>query len=153
MQDVSLIYYRYFCIVIHTCQRHIYLLWLAFICTVFQHFICHLWSARISFRLFRVPVNCIIRIFWFRIIFNKMILWSTSEASIWFPTVMFITFIIKVLWIKGWFLIDILLSLLLKAFLGWFWTSTVTAPWLRKILSRFFLLNCPNSNNQFISQI
>ena len=146
LQAVSIITSRTFFIGSHTCHRRVYLLWLTFICTVFWCPIYFLRSIRTSFRIFHVPVNFLIRSVRFQKILNKMILWSTSEALIWILTVIFITLIIRFPWIKAWFLLDFLLSLLFKAFLSWIWASTVIAHWLRKCCS-------PNSNNQFVSQI
>ena len=71
-----------------------------------------------SFRLLRVPVNFLIRSVQFRKILNKMILQSTSKELIWLPTVTFITFIIRVLWIKGRFIIAYPFESCLKNFSG-----------------------------------
>ena len=131
----------------HTCHKRVYLLWLALICTVFQHLIYFCWYVHMSFRLFRVPVNFLI----LSVRFWNFFRWNDppmhiSEVHIWFLTVTFITLIIRVPWIRGWFLMALSLSILLKEFLSWVWTSTVTSPWLRKIIYMYFLLICPNSN-------
>ena len=133
MRAVSKISSRNLCIGRHTCHRRVYLLWLDFICAVFRRLIYFLWCLR----LFYVPVNLFIRSVQYLTICNKIILRSTSEAHIWFPLVAFILIIIRVAWIGGLFLIAFLLSLLLKSFLGWVWTSTVTALWLSKMFSIF----------------
>ena len=75
--------------------------------------------------------------FW--IICYEMILWSTSEAHIWFLIITFITFIIRFAWIEGWFIIVLYLYLLLKWFFSWTWTPTVTEPWLRQISLSLFI--------------
>ena len=114
-----------------TYNRRVYLLWLSFICTIFWLLIHFIWYVCTSFKIFRVPVNFLIWCVRFRKICNEMILWSTSEAHIWFLTVAFITLTIILVWIKSWFLIALYLLLLLKSFTNWEWTSTVTAPWLK----------------------
>ena len=95
------------------------------------------------FRLFFFPVNFFIRSVHFQTICDEMILRSISEARIWFPTVTFVTLITRVTWIEEWFLIDIFISLLLKAFLGWAWSSTMTAPWLIIFSLSWFLRKFP----------
>ena len=132
MRAVYKICYRNFCIGRHTCHRCKYFMWLTLIFTVFQCFTYVNGSVHIRFRILCVPANFLIRSFRFWKIWNQVILWSASEAHIWFTTVMFIALIIRVAWIEGWFLIDLLLSLLLKLFLSWVWTSTATEPWSRK---------------------
>ena len=112
----------------HIC---IYIIWFSFICNVFRRLIYLHRYVRTIFSIFHVPVNFLIRSVRFRNICNEMILWYTSEARIWFPTVKFITLIIRVAWIKGWFLF----LLLLKEFLSWVWNYKVTSPWLIKICS------------------
>ena len=132
LQAVSIIYSRTFYIGKHMNHRRVYLWLLDFVCTFFRCLIYFLQSVCISFRLFRVPVNFI---FWsvrFRKSFNEMILWSTSEARIWFLTITLITLIVRFPCIKGWFLIAFLLFLFSKAFFSWVYTSTVNAPWLSK---------------------
>ena len=135
MRAVSIIYFRTFCIGIHTCIRDVYILWLAFVYTVLWRLIYFCQCVCTGFRIFRVPVKFLIQIIRFRTIFDEIILQSTSEARIWFPTITFITLIIGVAWIKGWFLMAFSLYLLLKVFLSWAWTSKVTEPWLSKIFS------------------
>ena len=135
MQAISIISSRTLCIGIHTCHRHIYLLWLASICTVFWRLIYFCRSVCTSFRIFCFPVNFLIRSVRFWKICDEIILWSTIKARICFPTITLITLIIGVVCIKWWFLIAILIFLLLKEFFSWMWNSTVTAPWLRKMCS------------------
>ena len=101
----------------------------------FWSFIYFLWSVRTNFRICRVPVNFLIQSVRFWNICDEMILQYTSEARIWILAILFITLIIRVASIEEWFHIALLLSLLRKVFLGWVWTSTVTATWLRKLLS------------------
>ena len=72
-------------------------------------------------------------------IFNEMILSSTSDARIWFQNVTFVALIIIVVQIKGWFRMALFFPLLLKSFLGWMWTSTVTSPWLINFAPSTFL--------------
>ena len=140
MLDVSKISSRGFCIGKYTYHRHVYLLYIAFIFTVFQRLIYFCQSVCTSFRLFCIPVDFFIRSVRFGKICDEIILRSTSEASIWFLTVMFITtLIIRVAWIEGWFLISLILSPLLKSFLSWVWTSTVTALLLRNFFLSLFL--------------
>ena len=122
--------FRYFCIWRHTCHIHVYLLGLNFICTVFRRLIYFCWYVYTSFRVLRAPVNFLIREVRFWTTCNSMILQYTYEARIWFPTVMFITLNIRVVYIKWLFLISVFLSLLLQLFFGWSWTSTVNAPLL-----------------------
>ena len=116
----------------HTCHRRVYPLWLAFICTVFRRLIYFRSSVRTNFRIFCVPVNFLIQSVRFQNICNKIILLSTSEAHIWFLAVTFSTLIIRVPWIEGWFIMALILYFLIKEFFSCVWTSTVTAPWLRK---------------------
>ena len=126
---------RYFCIGIHTCHRHVYLLWLALICTVVWFLIYFCRSVRMTFRLFHIPVNFLFRGVWFQKICNEVILQSISEACIWFLTVTFRTLIVRVVLNEGLFLIVLISSLLFKTFFFLVWSSTLTAPWLRKLLS------------------
>ena len=135
MRAVSIIYSINLCIGRHTCHRYVYLLWLAFICNIFQRLIYLLRSECTSFRLLRDPVNFIIWSVRFRKICDEMILRSISEACIWFLTVKFIRLIIRFAWIKGWFILAHLLFLFLKVFIRWLWTYIVTALWLRQIFS------------------
>ena len=132
LRAVSIISSRNCCIVRHTCHRHVYILWLDLIYTVFRRLIYFCLSMRTSFSIFHVPVNFLTHSVQLWTICDEIILQSTSKARIWFPTVTFIALIIWVAWIKGWFLIYFFLSLLLKSFLSWVLISTVTAPWLRK---------------------
>ena len=104
MQAVSIIPSRSLYIGRHMCHKHLYVLWIAFICTVLLSLIYFRQSACTISMVFRVSVNFLIRSVRFRKICNQMILQSTSEAHIWFPTITFITFIIRVVWIKGWLL-------------------------------------------------
>ena len=135
MQVVSIIISRYFYIIRHVFHRRVYIMCLNFVCTVFQCLVYFLWSVRTSFRLFCVPLNFIIQSVRFQTICNEMILQYTSEVRIWFPAVTFITLIIRLVWIVGWFLIDLFLSMFLKTFLSWVWNYTVTSPWLSKTCS------------------
>ena len=98
-----------------------------------------------SFRIFVVPVNFLIRSVRFQTICNEVIIWYTPEAHTWFPTLTFIALITKVPWIEGWFIMALTLSLLIKQFFSWVWSSTVTAPWLSKI--------CPLIISYWIVQI
>ena len=116
MRAVSIISSRNLCVGRHICRICAYLLWLAYICTVFLCLIYLLWSVCTSFIIFHVPLNFHIGSVQFWIIFNEMIFRSTSEAPIWFPTLPLITLIIRVTWIKGWFIIVFLLLLFLKHF-------------------------------------
>ena len=131
--SVSKISSRTFCIGRHTCHRRVHLMQLAFVYTVFQCLIYFLLSVRTSFRILCVQVNFLIQSFWFQNSCNEVILWSTSEACTWFPTITFITIIVRVPWIKGWFLIELFLSLLIKEFLSWVWTSVGPAEVLEKL--------------------
>ena len=133
MQTVSIIASRNLCIVRHTCHRRVHLLWLAFICTVFQLPTYFLWSVCTIFGIFCVPASFLIQGVWFWGNFDKMILRSTSEARIWFLAVTLITLIIRVELIKGWFIIHFLLFLLIKAFLSGVWTYTMNSYLLRKV--------------------
>ena len=110
-------------------------------------------SVHAILQLLRVLVNFIIQSVRFWKISNEIILQSTSEARIMFPDDMFSTLIIRIELIIGWFIMSLILSLLLKAFFSCVWISTVTTPWLIKMLSLYFLLGYPNSNNQFARQI
>ena len=139
MQDILNISCRTFCIVKHTFLTCIYLLWFFLIYTVVQFLIYFDWYVRTSFRIFHVPVNLLIGSVWFRKICNEVTLQSTSEARIWFPTVIFSRLIIIVALIEGWFLIALILSLVVKSFFSCLWPSTVTAPPLRNIPLSVFL--------------
>ena len=116
-----------------------------------MHIFCHsLWSVPFSDVLYIlinmyvcVPANVIIQSVWFQTICDKMILRSKSEAHLWFMTITFITLIIRVALIEGWFIIDLLHFMLLKAFLSWGWNSTMNAPWLRNISLSLFLTEFP----------
>ena len=114
LRDVSKFSSGSFRIEIHIFHITVYLLRLDFICTVSQHLIYFCLSIRTVFSPFCVPVNFIIQSVWFRKNIYEMIPRSTSEAHIWFTTVAFITLIIRVAWIEGWFLIPFFLSILIK---------------------------------------
>ena len=133
MQAFSIISSRTFCIGRHLCYRCVYLLWLSFICTVLWRLIHFLQSIHAKFWIFRVQWTFLSEAFglWKFAINDPLIhIWNTYL----FLTFTFIMFIIGVACIKGW-LFKELFSLLLKAILSWMWTSTLTAPWLRKIWS------------------
>ena len=139
MWDVSKISSRTFFIRRYMFHRRVYLLWLVLICTVVQRIIYFNWSVRTSFRLLYVPVNFIFWIFWFRAICDKVILRSTSEACIWFPTVTFSMHIIIVLWIGIWFLFALILYMLLKVFsVGCDHPQWLQLDWSKFSLSIFF---------------
>ena len=106
-----------------------------------------------EFRLFCDPLTFYFWSIRFWKIYDEIILQSTSEALIWFQIVVFITLIIRVAWMNGWFRISCFLLMQLKVFLRWVISSTVTAPWLREFYYYYFLLNRSNSNNQSGSQI
>ena len=142
----SIIYSRTFCFGRHTFHRRVYIYLLTFICTFFQRLIYFYQSIRTSFRIFHVPVK-------FRTICDEVILWSTAEGHIWFPTVTFSTLIIRVVWIYEWFIIALILSLVLEAFFSLVWSTTVTAHWLRFVLIYISYLIVPSSSNQFARQI
>ena len=125
----------YFCIGRHMCHICVYLMLLVFICTVFWRLIYFYQSLYTSFRNTRVPVNFLIQSVRFRKICNEMILRSTSEARIWFPTLTLSMFIIRVKWIEVWFIMSLILFMFLKAVSSCVWTSSVTAPWLSKNFS------------------
>ena len=128
-----------YCIRIHMCHRHIYLLLFTLIFIVFQGLIYFCLYVCTHFMLFCVPVNLLIRSVRFRWICDEIILWFVYESRIWFPTVTLSTLIIRVAWIEWWFLMALFLSLFLVSFFSWIWTSTVTAPWLRKFSFSEFL--------------
>ena len=123
---------RYFYIGIHTCHRRVYLLWFTSICTVFWRLLYFCWYIRRNFRLFSVAVNFRFTSVRFQKICNEMILRHTSEAHILFLIHMYIMLIIRVPWIKRWFLVAFFLSILLKTKFIPVWTSTVTVPLLKK---------------------
>ena len=127
-----------FFIGIHTYHRRVYLRWLTLICAILWRLIYFHWSVLTSLRILSVPVNFLIWSVQFLTICNEMILRYTFEACICFLPITFITLIIRVARIEGWFLIAFLLSLLLNSFLSWVWISILTAPWLRKIISFIF---------------
>ena len=139
MQYVSNFLSRTLCIGSYTCHRRVYLLCLSFVYTIFLCIIYHGQSVRTSFSIVLVPVNFLIHKVQFQKVCYEMFLWSTSEARIEFLTITCITFIFRVTWLKGWFIIIFYLLLLLQSFLIWMWTSTVTLTWLRKnLLSHYF---------------
>ena len=105
-----------FYIGIHMCHRRVYLLLLTFLYTVFRCLIYFVQYVCTSSRIFRVPVKFLIRSVRFWKFCNEEILWSTSEASIWFLTVTLITLIIRVALIKWWFLIGFFFCCSLKNF-------------------------------------
>ena len=82
-------------------HRRVYLLWISFIYNVFWSLIYFLQYVHTSFRIFCVLLNLLIWSVQLRRIYNRIILWFTSETRIWFPIVTFITLIIGVAWIKG----------------------------------------------------
>ena len=133
MRYIFIISSRTLCIGRNTFHRQVNLLWFVFICADFRCVIYFLWSIHTSFSILRIPENFLICSVRFREICNEMILLSTSEAHIWFPTITFITIIIIVSRIGGWFIIAFFLFLFLKKFLSWAQTYTMTAPWLSKI--------------------
>ena len=126
-----------FCIGRHKCHRHIYLLWIAFICTIFRHIIYFLWYISTRFSIICVLVNFLIQSVRFLTICNYMIL--RSEVHMCFLTVTFVMIIIRVVWIEGWFLMVLIRSLFLKEYFDWLWTSTVNALWFIKICYLIFL--------------
>ena len=135
MQAVSKIYYRNFSLVdICAIDTYIFCYLLSSV-IFFRSLIYFRRSVSTSFRFFRVPVNFLIKIVWFQNMCDEIILRSTFEARIWFPNITCIVLIVRVFYIKGWFLIVFFLSLSLKSFLTWLWTSTVTAHWLKNIFS------------------
>ena len=89
---------------------------------IFFQYVC------MSFGVFCVPVNFLIQSVHSRKMCDEMILRSISEARIWFLSVTFSMLIIRVVWIEGWFLVALSLSLFLKSFHSWVWTSTVMEP-------------------------
>ena len=135
MWAVSIIFYRNFFIGRHTFHRHVYLMWISLICTVFWNLIYFLWYICTSFSLLRVSVTFLIRILRFQLFFNEVILRSTSEARMWFPTILLITLIIKVLWIKGWFL----LAFLFRCFLNHFSVRYVPKQWMHLDLEHIYV--------------
>ena len=96
LRAISKIFFMIFCIGRHTWHRCIYLMWLDILCSLVRRFIYfHLYVCT-SFRLFCVPVNFLLWIFWFWGICDPVILQSTYEAHIWLPAIMFSTIIFRV---------------------------------------------------------
>ena len=125
-----------------------------FICTVFQSLVyfIDMYSQVLDFSLFQLTFFWSVR-FWKKI--DEIILQSISESRIWFPEITSSVLIIKVSLIEGWFLIDLIFSVLLKTIFSWVGYSTVTAPWLSKTLFFFVFLKIYVSafTYQKISQI
>ena len=118
LRAISKISSRTFCIgrnMFHIC---ILFLWLVLFCTVFICVICFHRYVHISYRLLRVPVNYIFRIFRSWKICNPVILRSTSEAHILSPTLPFSTLIFKFVWIEVW--TKFIMFLILYLFLNYF---------------------------------
>ena len=119
MQKVSRTLYRTLWIGRHAHHRHIYTLWLALISTVVLCLIYFYWLICTSFRPFRFQVKFL---FWglqFRRICYEVILRSISEAQVRISTIALILIIITVVWIERWFIMELILSLLIKIFSVW----------------------------------
>ena len=74
-------------------------------------------------------------IFQLQTIWNPVMLLSTSEARILILIVKFSTFIFSVAWIERWigFIFALSFSILPKTLFSLVWSSTITAPWVRKV--------------------
>ena len=89
----------------------------------FSDFLC---SSELSFTVFPVSENL-------RSSDPPIHIWSTYLASGCYVQYSYF----RVAWIEGWtgFFMSIIISLLLKSFFSWVWSSIITAPWLRKKFS------------------
>ena len=137
MGVISKISSRTLYVVINKFHRRVYFILIVSFYMLVQFFIYFCKSICASFFPFCVPVDSLFRIFWFRKIWNPLLLWSTSEASILRSIVRFSMLIFRVTWIETWigFLLSLFLSLLLKIIFSWVWYYTITEPWVTKFCS------------------